>query len=243
MFSSAIIDAMTRTEKQRKILQPVMDWEAKYQKPWPPPVKAVVDKGCRSIPLGEFLRLAANSDWYDGRRNREIGALKKALSSPADRLKTIADELYKLADDPVWVTAADMSEGKSTTAEFLHYGADGLRVYAAGLEKRCADIAELWSSRRTNYLVPLCLYCKQASHGKVTVREIADLLNWAGALKWDEHNVSVRLSGQRKEPYYKYISNLMDQYIAACPDGQLTFGEWSREQRNRAIERENKCTV
>jgi hypothetical protein len=236
---------MTRTNKHAEILQPEQPWESKFRAPFPKRVKAVLGKGCKPIPLKQFLIVAANPDWYDERRNGEIGTLKTALSNPASRLEEIADDLDKLADNPLWFASADVQEGKNlATVEFLRFGAGDLRAYAAGLKKRSADIGESWSSRRTNYLVPLCLYCKAASRSKVTIREIANLLDWAGAANCDEHAIETLLSRHRKQPYSAVLSERIEQYVAECPDGGQSFGAWSRQQRNRALETgEQTCTA
>jgi len=78
------------------------------------------------------------------------------------------------------------------------------------------------------------------SRGRITNREIADLLNWArllndrhdGDVKYDEHNVSMMMSRLRRAQYV-YLHEWMDQWIAECPNGELSFAQWRQKMKNR----------
>jgi hypothetical protein len=205
----------------------------------------LVGKGCRPLPLMEFVHLLAKFKSVRVHQMKEVNARKKELSRLGQRLEAIASDLEKLGTRPTNSSNAQVGSPLAVATAAPPLAGGTLRAYASVLKEKRAKIAKEWSVRRAFPLVPLlCLYCKETSGGSITNRELADLLNWTSLLNdpngpevtYHEHHVAMMQCRFRKKPDYLSWCKLMEHWLAECPDGEFSFLEWVTKCKTGVLE-------
>jgi hypothetical protein len=119
---------------------------------------------------------------------------------------------------------------------FLAWPAD-LRSCAARLDELKTTLAQAWSIRQSSgalYAFILYSYCREATRGKATYAEVADLLN--AGLEANDVQETVgedvlrmqlrRLNRSQTQPLRQQLQSLMKQYVSSCPTGEPDFMRW-----------------
>jgi hypothetical protein len=206
-------------------------WDRDFQKATPPPPKELIQKGCRRGPLLELLQPCVRPDYFSNPRQQELDKLKREFSGLAVQLEKRATVLRDMADKISSGTPAQRASYEDTP-EFLEAAANTVSAIAAELRKRQKVIAQQRNVRTTSLplnFVPLILYCRKATGGKATDREIANLVNagrQADRLSpplISERAIAAQLRrAQSKTPeQYKFLETMIERFVAshAAPQG------------------------
>lgn len=211
--------------------------EARLPTKPPTPRQELIDAGCNGRILDSFV-----ADWNGlkdasqrERQKDDLDRFKTEITNMAAGLERIAGDAERLGqrkryDGYTWeeslVPYLVDDPGTAPPPDFFRAWTAEVRQQAALLKKLKAAIADDWSMQRPDELHLLMLlesYCRLATGGCSTIRQITELLND------DETAVRMRLTRFRQtytpDSIRQREQSVMD-YIAEVPDGDLTFFEW-----------------
>lgn len=225
---------MTSTKKHRRIAtkpralpepEAIVAWIDKIEHGnYQETIEKLYRKGCKRLPL-MFLMLYSGTDCFWAELKEKLNRRKKELGAVIRRVESVANVLTNLADD-----------------DFLRSKARDLSSIAVAVARHKKRIAADQSIRNTGVLRsvgPLWFYCKAATRGKITLREVADLINATLEVETDnetvvgEHDVSMRLNRFKKRDATNYyiLKTMMQQYVTESPAGDEHWATWAKREQ------------
>lgn len=228
-------------------------WTARFgksfqlQESW----KQLIDGGCQPQPLIALLGPCIYGKWESELRKKDLNEIKTCCERLVRRLEDIAHDSENLGklrlkhmngEALSTVLSLPVSLGLGIglvppAGLFAELSAE-LREQALRLKGLERAIAEAWSMRHRSaawYVLLLYLYCRKATRGKATYKNLAEIMN-AG---WEASGVDERVTEDRvrmqvcrlKRPQtaglLQATEALMTRYVASCPTGDPTFTEWA----------------
>jgi hypothetical protein len=218
--------------------------------------------GCSASCLVDLVIPCVRYDWESSYRKRDLDEVKRRFDGIAKRLRSLAIEAETLGKTPIrhmngmpladclaMPSALRIVRGIDPPADFFLAWPAELRDCAARLDELRKTLTTAWPIRQSSgtlYAFILYSYCREATHGKATYAEVADLLNAGFEANHvdrivDEDGLRMqlrRLNRSQTQHLRQQLQLLMKQFVSSGTAEGTNFNQWalSRNSTPGAVE-------